>query len=488
MSSIFGLYNVAVSGMYVNQTALTVTSQNISNINTTGYSRQIISTQETVVAVKNGVSAGSGASIQDIGRARNVLLDQTYRQQNSKLGYWQTKSGNLEDAQVVLNEFGAAGGDTGLQQAIAEFFTGWDELAKDPGSLTNRQAVVDYAKSMLDSFSLIDEQLQQLQYDAASAVKDGIAELNSLALQVAELNNQIQLAEISGVEASELRDQRDILLDSMSGLANITVCRQNNGTVQVNIGGVALVSGGKTHALSAAGDGSSENPLVIQWADLAEPVLLTGGSIAANLADADQSGVQAIASAPYNYSAQSNSSIGSLRQGLNALLTAIVHEVNSLHSAGTGLDGSSGLDFFLPNDAAAGISCSTIAINPVLQADTSKIAAGTGGESGDNSTAAAIAALTESPIIQYDGQDMNINEFYQALTAWLGAAGGTAGNYAETQAALVAQVENSRQSISAVSLDEELANMLMFQNAYSANARVLSTIDGLLADLIAELG
>lgn len=490
MSSIFAIYNIANTGMSVNQTGLTVTSQNLSNIQTSGYSRQRSISQETTTAVQSSVSAVSGASVQTIERLRNQLLDQTYRQQNAKLGYWETKSANLEDAQIVLDEFTADDGSVGLQQAIEDLLTSWDELSKDPSNLTNRQTVLENAEYLLDLFAECDEQLQNLQYDATDKVKSDVAELNDLARQVAELNGQIQRAEVKDVEASELRDQRDSLLDSMSALANITVNIQADGTLQASIGGVYLVSGTKTHTLTATGDGSAQDPLQVQWEELNEPAAITSGSIAANLADADQRGVQTVTTIPYSYaSGQTDSSLSSLRQGLNTLLTAIVNQINSLHSAGTGLDGSSGLDFFVADDSSQALGARNIQINSLLIADTDKIAAGSSGAAGDNSIAAAIAALLDdATLFQFDGQTMNAADFYQALISWVGTAGSTANGHYQTQSALVAQVDSSRQSVSSVSLDEELANMIQYQNAYSASARVLSTIDSLLADLIDEIG
>lgn len=492
MSSTFGGYSIAVSGMSVNQSALTVTSHNLSNINTTGYSRQRITSQENTLNQQGATSLGSGTSVQEIVRARNRMLDSTYRQQNSGSGYWEAKSANIEDVQTILNEFSADDGTStnGLQQTVEDFFSSWEELAKDPSSLSNRQSVIEYAKSLVDTVSQLDSQLQQLQLDAADKVKDGIGQLNTLAKKVADLNTQIKKAEVSGGEANDLRDQRDALLDSMSSLANVTVNEREDGTVEVSLGGVDLVQDGKTHTLVASGDGSIENPLGIQWSELGEKAKITSGSVAAYLGDADQSGVQAIDSTaiPYNYSAGSNSSITNLRQGLNDLITTIATQVNAIHSANRGLDDTTGLDFFLPVDDSQPLSSSNIQVNPALVEDTNKIAASANGESGDNTAATAIAELADEAEFQIDGLSMDCNSFYQGLISWLATTGDTANSNYETQNSLVSQVDNQRMSTSSVSLDEEMSNMITFQNAYSASARVLSTIDSLVEGLIEELG
>lgn len=492
MSSTFGSYGIAVSGMYVNQSALSVTSHNISNINTTGYSRQRVTGEEKTIVQQGGVSLGSGTGVQEICRARNQLLDMTYRQESATSGYWGVKSANLEDSQVILSEFTSDDGssDNGLQQTIEEFFSSWEELAKDPSSLSNRQAVIESAKSFIETLSSIDEQLQELQADAVNQVTDGVAELNDLAKQVAELNVQIKQVTVSGSEASDLKDQRDTLIDNMSTLTSLTVSQQTDGTVEVSIGGVYLVQGSKIHTLAASGDGSADNPLKIQWSDLGQNAQITSGSIRAYWEDADQNGVESIEAAdiPYDYSATSSSSISNLRQGLNDLLSTIADKVNSIHSSSVDIDGNDGLDFFLASDDGKVISISNIKVNPVIEDDTNKIAAASSSNSGDNTAATAIAGLLEGENFKFDGLSMDCNSFYQALISWIGTAGSTADSYCDTQSSLLAQIDSQRQSISGVSLDEEMANMIMFQNAYSASARVLSTIDGLVGDLIQELG
>lgn len=492
MSSTFSGYSIAVSGMYVNQAALSVTSNNLSNINTTGYSRKQISSSETVVQ-QNTSSVGTGTSVAAINRARNQMLDQTYRQQNAQAGYWQAKSVNLEDAATTLSEFSANDGssDNGLQQTIQEFFNSWEELAKDPSSLSSRQSVIEYAKSLVDTLSSVDEQLQALQWDAAAKVKDSVTELNDLAAQVADLNQQIKQQEISGAEASDLRDERDVLLDSMSALTNITVREQQDGTVAVTIGGVYLVQGNKTNTLAVTGNGSADQPLTVEWSNLEQKAHLDGGSIQAYLEDADQSSVTAVDSdsLPYDYSAESTSSIANLRQSLNVLMTTIAVEINSIHSAGTGLDGTtSGLAFFTPIDESQPLSISNMQVNPELEADTNKIAASADGAAGDNTVASKIAEVANGDIFLYDGLTMDSNSFYQSIISWLGTVGDNANSSYTNQSALVAQINNQRLSISSVSLDEEMSNMIMYQNSYSASARVLGVIDGLVADMIEELG
>ncbi len=491
MGSTFSSYHIAVSGMAANQSALAVTTSNISNINTAGYSRKQVSSVEQTVSQSNGTTAGTGVSLSEVLRARDTLLDQTYRNQNAALNYWEVKENNLETIQETLNEFttsdDADASESGLQQIVADFFNSWEELAKDPSSQSNRQSVLENAESLISTMQDIDAQLQQLQEDSVTQVQEGVTKLNDLAQQVAKLNGQITQQELSGAEAGDLRDQRDSLLDQMSALANIKV-QESNGIMEVSIGGVSLVRGTETRELKAVGDGTAENPLQVQWADLGSAADLTSGSIRAYLEDGDQSFNQVITTTPYDFSASSTSSIANLRQGLNDLLTTIATALNALHTSGTDLDGDAGLDFFTAVDSSQPLSLSNIQVNPELENDLDKVVTSTQGQAGDGTIAEQIYQLTEQKIFKFDGLSVNLNDFYESLVAWVATAGNNASSSYDTQNTLVKQVDNQRQSISSVSLDEEMTKMMMYQKAYSANAKVLSTMDSLLAELIDDLG
>lgn len=490
MGSTFSTYNIAYSGMYTSQASLAATSNNLSNVSTTGASRTRVAAAEQVV-VTGQTSTGTGVNVQSIARARDQLLDNTYRTQNADANYWAVKSGNLEYMQEILSEFETDDGttiNTGLQQTIEDFFNSWEELSKDPSSQSNRQAVTEAASSLLSALSTIDSQLQQLQADAVAGVQDGVDSLNSMAGQVAELNRQITVAEAGGGEASYLRDQRDNLLDQMSALAGISTV-ESNGVLQVTLGGVTLVNGTTAHTLTVEGDGSTEHPLSIKWDNGFDCTSsITSGSIKAYLEDAAQAGYSSIdTSGDYNFTTTAASSISNLRQGLNNLITSIAAEINALHSSGTDLNGDQGLDFFTVIDATKPLSITNIQVNPELD-DPDKLVASASGSSGDNSIAQAISDLSTKQLYQFDGLSLDITNFYAALTSWIGTAGDNAASSYSTQAALVTQVDTQRQAISGISTDEEMSNLIMYQNAYAASARVLSTIDGLIAGLIEDLG
>ncbi|MBP1763306.1 MAG: flagellar hook-associated protein FlgK [Firmicutes bacterium] len=495
MGSVFGTYSIAYSGMVVSQAALAATSTNLANVNTTGASQVNVSNAEQNTVRSDGTSSGDGVGVASITRARDVLLDSAYRTQNAKSTYWSVKSGNLEYMDEILGEYETSSttddADTttttsGVQKTIDDFFSAWQTLSTDSTSESTRELVVSAAVDLVSTLSSIDEQLQQLQKDAVNGVKDGVDSLNDLASQVADLNDQITQAEAGGEEASYLRDQRDALLDQMSSLADIKVTETSAG-LQVSLGGINLVNGDKTHTLAVEGDGSENNPLTVVWEDLNCDAAISSGSIKAYMEDADQTGCEAIAASdlPYDFTTGAASSISTLRQALNDLITTIATKVNSLTASGVDLNGDAGLALFTTVDSSQPLSIFNIQVNPELVSDSDKVVPSNGSADGDNSIANQICNLAgDTSCYRSGGLSLDITDFYKTVISWLGTTGETAVNNYDSQAALVEQVDTQRQSVSGISIDEEMANMIQFQNAYAASARVMSTIDGLLGDLM----
>lgn len=496
MGSTFGTYSVAYSGMYVNQASLATTSTNLANVDTTGASQVRVASAELNTVQPNGTSTGNGVSVAAITRARDIYLDSTYRTQNANAAYLSVKSGDLEYIDKVLNEYdsvtvsdGVTSTTSGVEDAITDFFDAWETLSTsaEENIDDNRVAVTTAASNLVDMLTTIDRELQQLQTDAVTGVKDGVDKLNDLAGQVADLNDQITQAEAGGGEASYLRDQRDALLDQMSSLADISVTESTT-TLKVTLNGATLVNGDTTHALLVEGSGTTDDPLTVKWADSDNKVKITSGSIKAYLAEADQTGYGTIKSSdiPYTFTTDATSSISIMRQGLNDLVTTLAIKMNSLSTSGIDLDGNAGLDFFTTVDADQPLSITNIEVNPQLVADSDKVVTSSA-IIGDNAIAKKICDLDSDTCYQNSGSSLDIIDFYRAVTTWVGTAGDTAASEYKDQTTLVVQVDNQRQSVSAISTDEEMSNMIKFQNAYAASARVMSTIDGLIGDLIDEI-
>jgi flagellar hook-associated protein 1 FlgK len=492
MSSMIGTYYLGYSGMSVNQTALATISHNLANVNTTGYSRQRVNTSELVNA---GGVVGSGTTAESVTRLRNTMLDQTYRTENADLSYYEAKDETLAAAEELLGDFSATTSDdsadeTGVQLAMEDFFDSWEELAKDLSSTSAQDTVLETAASLVDLLAELDSQLQQLQTECADQVYESVNSLNDLATQVASLNEQISRAEAKGYSANDLEDQRDALVDEMSNLTDLTVNVQTDGTYEVLIGGVYLVRGTQTHTLVVTGDGTSSDPLAVTWAETGKDAELASGSIEALLEEADQSAVWSIAESnlPYDFDPSSAGTIGELRQSLNALITTIAYSVNDLFSSGTALDGTtaSGVLFFVNGDTddETGMNISNIRINTELSANSSLLAVSASGEASDGGIATAIAELADSELLAADGLPKSVGDYYTAAVSWLATERETTEGLVATQDSLVTQTDTDRLAISSVSMEEELTKMITYQSAYSASAKYLNLVDGLVSDII----
>ena len=491
MSTIWSGYSVSYSGMSTAQRSLGVTSSNISNTSTEGYTRKRAVGQDLYVS-GDGSSTGIGSTVESILRVRNQFLDLQYREQNTETGYAQSKSSLLASMQEVINEFNAidktsaSTSNNGLQETMNKFLNSWTELSKDPTSASCKSSVLENADSMLGAFNEMATTLLTLRESMANNVRDGVDDVNNLASQIATLNDQILQMETRNVEASDLRDARDLLIDNLSALVNITTSEMDNGMVNVYVSGVSLVSGNKAKEMEAIGLGTTTNPLKVQWKGLNEEVSLTGGSLRFYLDEADPLGVDAIATTPYDWSTTADKSVlTTMTNGLNDLLVTFATAVNDIYNS----THAAGQDFFTTIDAAASMGLKNVQVNAAYEADYTQIKANSDGTAGNNDISKDIGVLSsKSGLYQCDGIFMNMNTFYSSFVSWLGTTGDTATANYTTQSGLLTQIQTQRSGLSSVSLDDEMSTMITYQHAYSASARVMNVVDTLVAGLISDLG
>lgn len=246
----FSSYEIARSGMYVSERGLAVTGHNLSNVDTTGYTRQqaMIETSHYLTDYgKNGrmFQYGLGADIQETRQIRHTFLDNIYRQENTSLGYWEARSKTFQDVEAILND---PMGD-GLQEVMNQFWDSWQELSKTPESLTTRALVRQRGQALTYYYNHIGTQLDKLQTDLNSEIKVRVDEINDITGQLAQLNYKITSEEIGGDSANDYRDQRNLLLDRLSKLCDADALEMQDGQVDVTLGGYYLVSKGNAKKL-----------------------------------------------------------------------------------------------------------------------------------------------------------------------------------------------------------------------------------------------
>lgn len=464
MTDIFGVLNMGTKALTVQQKGIYVTGNNIANVNTPGYSRQRLNVSSDV-SVTTGIGLmGSGVKANEIQRIYQRFLGVQINNETQSLGQWEAYKDSLEKVEMVFNESGGYG----LNQVMSEFWNAWQDLSNNPSGSVERTVLAAKSEMLAATFSQNSEDLQQIQQDIDSYLEGAVDEIKRLSENIVDLNQKIIQMEANGHIANNYRDQRDLVLKELSELINIDSFENDSGAVTVSVGsGQVLVEGTQIYDLSTQPDASGHKD--ITWIDSSgNPLIITndisGGKIKGWL-DARDIDIS-----------------NSLSQ-LDTLAQNLMTEVNAYHAIGYGLDGSTGNDFFIGSPTAA-----SIRLNPLISSDTNLIAAAEGfnivpgDKPGDNGNAINIANLQEK-------RTMNLNtttfgDYYDSMVSDAGLAVQQATSYYDHQDQMVLQVENYRESISGVSIDEETVNLIKYQNAYQAAAKLINTADEMMEILL----
>ncbi|HOP91903.1 MAG TPA: flagellar hook-associated protein FlgK [Acetivibrio thermocellus] len=483
----FAGLEIARSGMYVNERALSVTGHNVANVNTKGYARQqaMITTGPYLNLMRYQI--GLGASIQETRQIRHLFLDNIYRNENTELGYWETRSKTFQEIQTIL---GDPMGD-GLQNVLNQFWNAWQELSKEPDSLTVRALVRQRAEALVHQINHLGAQLDKLQEDLNQQIVLTIKQINDITKQIAELNVKIMQEEVCGDNANDYRDQRNLLLDELSKLADFEFTEMQNGDVQVTLGGYILVTKGEQINLVAGKSDINKMFFVpkIEGENIEVPV--KSGVLRGLLESrGDVSGsIEGITDPAANPVPASANIVSDLKMRLNVLVNSLVTQVNNLHRSGKTLGNppSDGEDFFVAINPAYPLEMGNIKLNDNL-ADLDNIVASKSGASGDNTIALAIANLRDNRVIADVSGMVSLDDYYQTIILIVGTGGSEAKKTAENQRTLVNSAEAQRQSVMGVSMDEEMSNMMRYKFAYSASSRAINVIDDMLETIITRMG
>jgi len=476
--STFSGLNAAYSGLVAARKGLDVVGQNIANANTEGYTRQRIETSALTPPASTGVFSagvriGQGVTVDGVARLGNSQLDAQVRLSAGTAGYTAVRANSLSALEGSLKE----PGENGISAKLGAFWAGWQTLAN--GSDTSAPAAL-----LLGTAAELVGQIKQGYQDVSSewsSVRSDLTgmanELNSAATRVADLNDRIRSTVASGGSPNELLDQRGALTATIAALTGAAVREQPDGTVDVLIGGNALVSGNKAHALAVSGaatmtaamaptaPGVSNDPRLV-WQESGRsgtPVIVDSGEIAGALSMLAAGGPVVGAAESYN-----------------SFASDLAQKVNDIY----GTD-SNGKSFFSvgPGAAAANLSVVPTKGSEVRAGDTSLGAY-------DGSIADAIAQLgagkavdatTGAPIESPDS-------VWSTFVIELGVAAQGQLQQASVASTTAASAVGRQLSNASVDLDEENVNLLMFQHAYQGAARVLTAVDEMLDTLINRTG
>ncbi len=579
MSGLFGTFNIAKSGMFTQQKALDVTSHNLANTHTEGYSRQrakITTTRPFATpSIHNSAEPGqlgTGSQIECIERIRDSFIDFQIRVGTSILGENNTKYKFLTEVEGVLNE----PTDTGISNLMGEFFKAWHDVSKHTQGSNSRIVAAEKSASLASALNHSYVQFQQIKNNSKELTRGAVTEVNSMLDQIDKLNQEIIKINVAGKMPNDLMDQRDLLLDELSLKFSINVEKTNNQGINLKAEGYSLNmvkavnNEVDVHRLSyidsievkkdAAGQNTgeiqityyklgnkldSENKVTttlnvdkdkaaqiakelehsgVIWTNTkGEPVDILGNSLGTitgsvlNLNDPKSFNNSIFKASKGELSGlmSIHKDVEGYEKDLNKLAKALAWSVNAIHTKD--INQSDQVLFFVNKDGGTEdeINASNIAVNPEIIKDAMKIIVGKDKNSGesDNSRALAIAGLkdslimiqeigatinTRAELVAINGFDITPNEFFiksniqgmkmdsyfKDMVSSVGVKGQEARNKVKTQTQVLSVMIESKISVSGVSEDEEMTNLIQFHHSYQANAKVIATIDELLDVII----
>ena len=459
MSGISNLFNIGSSALSAFQQSLAVTAHNMANVDTKGYSKQDAILAEASPINGRPGQIGTGVQVTAIQRNVDSFIDGQLLASREKLGQNDASNSALSDIERLFGD----SNDQSLGTDLNNLFDAFQDVATDPSNVTARSALLSNAQTIVDRFHQADSTLATQRQSLDQEVGQTVTTINNLAQQVADLNDKISQAELSGQHANDLRDQRQRLVNDLGEQIGVTTLEGAHGQLSIFTGnGQALVDNTRAYALTGVPNAANSGFLDIQYQGGGSPVsiasVISGGRLKGLLDARDQT-------------------IPAVLNKLDTLAANLVTEVNTQHRLGVGLDGSTGLNFFNP----AGVTARSIgvAITDGQQVAASESAAGL---PGNNVNALALANLQHKSISALG--NATLNGYYQTTAAGVGSDAQQASQDLDAQQTLQSQLEAHWSEVSGVSLDEELVNMLTYQRAFQASSRVVVMADELMQTIL----
>lgn len=458
MSTLSSILNIGRSALQAQQKGISVTGNNIANVNTPGYTRQRAELQNGEAISDTPGQMGGGVKVASVRRMYDRFITGEVRGESQELGEWEARSQIQDRLEIVFNE---TEGD-GLNKTMQEFWNVWQDLAGNPGGAVERSNLVSRAQDMTDRFRDMAADLSSIENEVEGRIGQAVIDINQAAQEIARLNDSIRRAENLGQEPNDLKDQRDEALKTLSRLADVSTV-EDGSVIDVSLGGRTLVDGAVSWELTYDGtDFATTDPdSGTVWPIAHEDV--TSGTLGGLLA-------------------MKNDVIPDYRDRLDELAGEIIDAVNTQHASGKDLYGNNPAGIFFA--ASSAHPAADMAVNQAVIGDHNLIAAAGSSEDvpGGGGNALAIADLAFQPLM--NGNTENFSDFYTGLVADVGNDTRSASSRHDLQQTTMTQLEAYREEVSGVSLDEEMVNLVQFQNAYAAAAKLISATDELLDTLI----
>ncbi len=467
MAGLFSALNAARTSLEVNQKSIEIVGNNISNVNTEGYSRQQANLTTFPSVNFGNFFIGQGVKISDVRRDHNVFVNNQLIDKSVEFGLHNSQTQPLQELERIFNIT-----EENIATNVDRFFDAWQELSASPSDLVLRDIVIQRGALLSVNFNNTVNDLNTVALNINDSLISEIDGINASLIEIAELNERIQTIEINGQSANGPRDRRDILAKELAETLGAQSFEDSKGMLAMHLpGGLPLVQGNSAMSLEAVTIGSN---LEIQL----HAAGVTRTLIPSNLGG-EFSGLVDIR----------DSFIPSLKDDLDRLAYEISSQVNSQHAAGAGLDGVVGRSFFagplavIPPAVPVPADWLDAARNmSVIITDANEVAAGLAPVTpGDNRNALTISNIGENYLVN---QTDNFNSFYGKMTSRVGIR--TNQNALSLVGAedAVTQFENLRDGLAGVSLEEEMIDLIVYQRGFESSAKFLSTVDEMMNTLI----
>ena len=446
MSSLFGSMSIATGALLADQAAIGVTSNNVSNMNTPGYSRQRANLVEDDSYRNGSLMIGTGVDLESITSIRDNVLELRLQNEMQQQGSLQSQVDALSDVNL---EFSTQNANVG--SALNDFFDSLSNLAPDPTESSLRQSVLVSAQNLANQFQSTSNVLTQQRFGLGLQVQQGVAQVNQITAQIADLNQKISSSGLPQDQLGTYVDQRNVLLQTLSSLFGNQVLAADDGLTVTAPDGTALVVGAQSQDLDLSTDATGNLHLALGGHDLTTS--MSGGSISGLLQTRDEE-------------------IPSILSNLDSLASSLITSFNQVHEQGYDLNGNTDIDFFVPSPSGGAGSAASFAVNI---SNASQIAASGDGSTGSNANLNSLVDLRDQAIVNGNTP----TDAYSKLTFQVGSDLSNAQSDLQNSEAMVQQLQNQRGALSGVSLDEEASNLMQYQRAYEAAARVLTVLSDL---------
>jgi flagellar hook-associated protein 1 len=464
MAGLLDTLSLGARSLQAQRHGIDVAGHNLANVNTPGYARQRVSLAAVTTVDEYGSYIGAGADVVGIESIRDEILDSQVQSERSITGSLAAQEKALQSSLTALNDgvqrssSVADGVTTGISRTLNELFARFQALSVSPLSTADRQALVMSAQSLGQEFQQVDNRLARVDQALSDELKLGVNQANALLDEISGLNSRIAGAELrSPGSALDLRDARQEKLEQLAKYVPLSISNEDNGSVTVSVQGSILLQSNQpvVHLQLITGPGDKLTPALEGQSDALQP---TSGSLHGLLEARD-------------------GALKALRDDFNALASSLITEVNAAYSRGFSPAGTTGALFFTGADA------SDIKVNASLVSNPGSLqASSSAAESSDNKILLQLSDLANKGVTSLGGK--TFSQAYAAILTGTGQSLASTTSQLENQKAVETLLKTQRDSVSGISLDEEVTNLVKFQKAFQASARFITVTDELLDSII----